>query len=172
MRLEKPVRSPPTIPNVPNAPGVPKKNRNGYGKVIEQPQVMPERKFTWTPPVLGRPVGLLPYGYVRPEEREDAVAAAEETSTSGSGTDERTSGESSSDNENEDKSGEENSGEDVVYDTDSDVDSDNEDGGDDSECATPELRPSGINFGADLALARAFANKVKEKARVIEIDSD
>jgi hypothetical protein len=26
--------------------------------------------FTYTPPVFGRPVGLLPVGYIRPEERE------------------------------------------------------------------------------------------------------
>ncbi|KAE8452538.1 hypothetical protein EG329_000441 [Mollisiaceae sp. DMI_Dod_QoI] len=79
------------------------------------------RKFNWTPPVLGRPVGQLPWGYVRPEERED-------TATSSSGDDSK--GSKSSSSSNESTNGEEGSGsgsnEDVVYDTDSDVDSDEE----------------------------------------------
>lgn len=65
-----------------------------------------DRCFKYVPPVLGRPVGLLPAGYVRPEEREVDVQS---DSDSGSG-EGGTSG-----------------GEDVAYDTDSDVD-DSDDG--------------------------------------------
>ena len=71
---------------------------------------MPDHFFVYTPPVLGRPVGLLPEGYIRPEFRVKEVETVDEGSSSegmskGSGSDEG----------------------DVVYDTDSEVDSD-EDG--------------------------------------------
>lgn len=72
------------------------------------------RPFVWTPPPLGRPVGLLPLGYLRPEERE----SSSEESSSGSGTETNTSGAGTS------SSG--GSGEDVVYDTNSEVESSDE----------------------------------------------
>jgi hypothetical protein len=63
---------------------------------------MPEDDFVYTPPALGRPVGNIPTGYVRPELREDQKERGEERS-----------------GESED--------EEVVYDTDSEVeDSDSE----------------------------------------------
>jgi hypothetical protein len=162
MRLEKPARN--------NSTTI-VKGKDGKG------QVKVERRFTWTPPVRGRPVGQLPLGYVRPEEREDVIKKHERDSGSGSGSDsgEDTSGSgsgeesSSSDDsggsgksgsDSENSEGEEKSGEDVVYDTDSNVDSD-------EEVDEAQLR-SGINFGADLALARAVA--LKARSKVIEID--
>lgn len=30
--------------------------------------------FVYTPPILGRPIGLVPHGYVRPELREESCA--------------------------------------------------------------------------------------------------
>jgi hypothetical protein len=69
------------------------------------------RPFVWTPPPLGRPVGLLPWGYVRPEERIPDTSS--EDSSSGSGTE--SDGTSSS-----------GSGDDVVYDTNSEVESSDE----------------------------------------------
>lgn len=61
-----------------------------------------KRLFRYMPPVLGRPTGLLPSGYVRPELRE----------------------------ENEEESSE--SEQEVFYDNDSDLDSDDDDTGEDN----------------------------------------
>ncbi|TVY82888.1 hypothetical protein LSUE1_G006211, partial [Lachnellula suecica] len=36
-----------------------------------------ERPFVYTPPVLGRPIGLMPHGYVRPEFREEVEEGLE-----------------------------------------------------------------------------------------------
>lgn len=72
------------------------------------------RPFVWTPPPLGRPVGLLPWGYLRPEERE----SSSDESSSGSGTETDSSGGGASS-----ASG---SGEDVIYDTNSEVEESDE----------------------------------------------
>ncbi len=48
----------------------------------------PEDRFVYQRPRLGRPVGLLPGGYVKPEDREEAVEGGDvETERNGSGED-------------------------------------------------------------------------------------
>lgn len=121
-------------------------------------QVTPERKFSWKPPVPGRPVGQLPLGYVRPEDREDANESGE---SSGSGSS-RSGSESS-------ESGVKSS-EDVVYDTDSDVESNEETSESDAEEAKGHLIPRGMSFAADLALARSLAGQSEFKSNSTTID--
>lgn len=136
MRLEKQA---PYNSNTANAANTSKQNG----------QVIPERRFTWLPPILGRPVGQLPLGYVRPEDREDAHTSSDSSGSGGSG-----SGSESSEGEGKN--------EDVVYDTDSDVESDNEKSADseDEKVENRKMR-TGISFAADLALARAMATNSK-----------
>lgn len=68
--------------------------------------------FVYTPPVVGRPVGLLPFGYVRPEQRPVVISESETESGSGSG----------SGSGNDSSTTTSTSGSDNVYDTDSEVD--------------------------------------------------
>ncbi len=75
---------------------------------------MPEDYFVYTPPILGRPVGFVCDGYVRPELRV-------RESIEGDSREEAQSGEGASESEEEAE---------VVYDTDSEVgDEDSEEGG-------------------------------------------
>lgn len=75
---------------------------------------MPEEYFVYTPPILGRPVGFVCDGYVRPELRV-------RESIEGDSSEEVQSGEGESGSEGEAE---------VVYDTDSEVgDEDSEEGG-------------------------------------------
>lgn len=55
--------------------------------------------FVYTPPVLGRPVGELPSGYVRPEEREVKMTTTTDANMDLNGTTTHGSSETSSSNE-------------------------------------------------------------------------
>jgi hypothetical protein len=74
---------------------------------LEKRSKISEELFTYTPPVLGRPIGIVPWGYIRPELREF---------------DESDSPKSATDAEEEA----------VEYDTDSEVDEDEEQGNESS----------------------------------------
>jgi hypothetical protein len=37
---------------------------------LEKRSKVSEELFTYTPPILGRPIGIVPWGYIRPELRE------------------------------------------------------------------------------------------------------
>jgi hypothetical protein len=64
---------------------------------LEKVEGLPDDKFVYTPPVLGRPVGLLPKGYVRSEERETEIVAYDTDSEVGSEDEESGTEEESSD---------------------------------------------------------------------------
>ncbi|KUJ15392.1 uncharacterized protein LY89DRAFT_111738 [Mollisia scopiformis] len=90
----------------------------GANAVLPGTGQLVERNFIYAPPVRGRPVGLLPAGYIRPEDRVVPVETGDSTNSSSGSSSEEGSG-SGSGSGSEGKSNE-----DVVYDTDSDIDSD------------------------------------------------
>lgn len=85
---------------------------------LEGIKVNDPTRFVYIPPVAGRPVGLLPFGYIRPEERPipknssegGSESSSESESGNGSGTDTTSSSSSGSGSAS------------VEYDTDSEVD--------------------------------------------------
>lgn len=87
------------------------KTKIAWDNRLEGIIVQDTKAFRYTPPIVGRPVGILPFGYLRPEERLDSET---ETSGSGSGNDTNTTTSTTA-------------SESVEYDTDSEVeDSDND----------------------------------------------